>query len=201
MKLKYVGPKVLISHTGINFENNKEDKFVYLNIVVQLIKSLNHKYIKNKIYIYHPDIKRLSDDELYNELKKICPNINSLIKDTDHFSHDNMDESIQRARENEVLSDEDKEVLENNIKIMTNYIIQRSINKKIYYCAVDALAELVKKDNIDYIIVPMFQKFEHVLHSVQGSLQKQRFPIDTKMEIFEKNGELVVELKVINILN
>jgi len=201
MELKYVGPKPIISHTGINFDNNKEDKFVYLNIVVQLLKSLNHKYITDKVYTYQSDMSRLSNDTLYDELKKFCPNINILMDDTDHFAHDDMQDDIKRARENEVLTDIDKETLENNIKIMTNYISQRSVNKKVYYCAVDELAELVKEDNIEYIIVPMFQKFAHVLHSVQGSLKRQKFPIDTKIDIYEEDGKLLAKLKVINILN
>jgi len=200
MELKYVGPKPIISHTGISFDNNKEDKFVYLNIVIQLLKSLNHEYIENKVYTYQADTKRLSNDELYDELKKFCPDIDTLIDNTDHFSHDNMNEEIKRARENELLTDVDKETLENNIKIMTDYIIQRSINKTVYYCAIDKLAELLKKDNIEYIIAPMFQKFAHVLHSVQGSLKRQKFPIDTAMDIYEEDGKLLVKLKVINIL-
>jgi len=201
MNLKYVGPKPIISHTGINFDNNKEDKFVYLNIVVQLLNSLNHEYITDKIYTYQSDMSRLSNDTLHDELKKFCPNIDIMMDDTDHFTHDDIQEHIVRARENEILSDVDKETLENNIKIMTNYITQRSVNKKVYYCAVDALAELVKKDNIEYIIVPMFQKFAHVLHSVQGSLQRQKFPIDTDIDIYEEQGKLLAKLKVVNILS
>ena len=121
--------------------------------------------------------------------------------DTDHFAHDGIQDDINRARENEILTDVDKEILENNIKIMTSYIAQRSVNKKVYYCAVDELAELVKEDNLEYIIVPMFQKFAHVLHSVQGSLKSQNFPIDTKIDIYEEDGKLLAKLKVVNILS
>jgi len=48
MTLKYVGPRPHISHTGIEFDSNKEDKFVYLNFVVQLIKALSHDYFEDK---------------------------------------------------------------------------------------------------------------------------------------------------------
>ena len=81
---------------------------------------------------------------------------------------------------------------------MHDYVVQRSINKSVYYCAINALAELLKKDQIDHIVTPMFQNFAHVLHSVQGVLNKQQFPIDTKLDIFQKDGELVVKLQVIN---
>ncbi len=199
MELKYVGPKPIISHTGINFDNNKEDKFVYLNIVVQLLNSLNHKYIEDKLYTYQPDMSRVSNSELYDELKKFCPKIGSLIEKENHDIRAEVKEHITRAKENNVLTHEDKVTLEKNIQIMRDYLIQRSINKSVYYCAVDALAELVKSDNIDYIVVPMFQKFAHVLHSVQGSLQKQKFPIDTNLEIYEEDGKLLAKLDVINI--
>jgi len=45
----------------------------------------------------------------------------------------------------------------------------------------------------------MFQKFAHVLHSVQGVLLRQKFPIDTKLDMYLENGKLLAKLKVINI--
>lgn len=198
MGLKYVGPKPIISHTGIEFDNNKEDKFVYLNIVVQLLKSLNHKYITDKVYNYQADTSRLSNEDLYNELRRFCPKIEDKMAEENKEICKSIKHDLQRANENKLLKDQDKETLVNNINIMKDYCIQRAINKSIYYCAVDELAELVKEDHIDYIVVPMFQKFAHVLHSVQGSLLKQKFPIDTKMDIYEENGKLLAKLKVIN---
>ncbi|QOY53079.1 hypothetical protein [Candidatus Sulfurimonas baltica] len=194
MEIKYVGPKPIISHTGIDFDNNKEDKFVYLNIVVQLLKSLNHNYIKDKIYTYQTDTSRLSIGDLYQELKKYCPKISSLIEEKRQTTQEEIDHDIKRAEENTILTDEDKKTLENNIKIMSDYMIQRSINKTIYYCAVDLLADVVRNEKIGFIIVPMFQKFAHVLHSVQGSLRKGKNPIDTKLEIYQEDGKLLTKL-------
>ena len=200
MNLKYVGPKPLISHTGIDFDNNKEDKYVYLNIVVQLLKALDHDYFEDKTYTYHTSTKRISSDELYQDLKKYCPDINSLMEKQNHDVEEEINHNLQRAEENDILSKENKEVLQNNINLMHDYLIQRSINKSVYYCAVEALANLLKKDNINHIVAPMFQKFAHVLHSVQGSLRKQKFPIDTALDIYKQDGELVVKLQVINIV-
>jgi len=194
MELKYVGPKPIISHTGIDFDNNKEDKFVYLNIVVQLLKSLNHNYITDKVYTYQSDTSRLSNDELYQELKRYCPKISSLVELENHKTQDEIEHDLKRAQENKILTNEDKVTLENNIKIMSDYMIQRSINKSVYYCAVDELAKLVKNENIGFIVVPMFQKFAHVLHSVQGSLKKGRYPIESNLEIYQEDGKLLTKL-------
>jgi flagellin-specific chaperone FliS len=198
MKLKYVGPKPIISHTGIEFDNNKEDKYVFLNIAVQLLKALDHDYFEDKTYTYEASTQRLSPDELYEELKKLCPNISSLMEKENHNVEDEINHNLQRAQENSVLNEENKTTLQNNINIMHDYIVQRSINKSVYYCVIDLLAELLKKDHIDHVIAPMFQKFAHVFHSIQGSLRKQKFPIDTALDVYEKDGELLVKLQVIN---
>ena len=199
MELKYVGPKPIISHRGIEFDNNKEDKFAYLNIAVQLLKALDHDYFEDRKYIYETASTRLDNGELMKLLKNYCDDVDSLMEKESHNIEDEIYHNLQRAHENTVLNDASKEILENNIKIMHDYLIQRSINKRVYYCVIDALAELLKKDHIDYIVVPMFQTFTHVLHSVQGSLLKQKFPIDTQLDIYQENGQLLSKLKVINI--
>ena len=199
MQLKYVGPKPIISYRGVEFDTNKEDKFIYLNIVVQLIKALSHNYFEDKKYIYKSEEQRLSNDELLRELKNICPDLDRLIDRTDHNIENEIAHNIERANENEVLTDEDKNVLKLNIELMNDYLIQRSINKSVYYCAINSLAQLLKKDHIDYIVTPMFQNFHHVLHSVQGVLEEQKHPIDTKLDIYQKDGVMLIKLQVINI--
>ena len=199
MELEYVGPKPIISHSGIEFDNNKEDKFAYLNIVLQLLKALDHDYFEDRKYVYQSDTNRYSNADLTKQLRRYCPDMDKLINRENHNIEDEIRHNIQRANESDTLNDENKEILKNNIKIMHNYLVQRSINKSVYYCAIDALAELLKKDHIDHIIVPMFQKYAHVLHSVQGALRKQEFPIDTKLDIYQENGKLLAKLQVINI--
>jgi len=198
MQLKYVGPKPIISHTGIEFDNNKEDKFAYLNIVVQLLKAINHDYFEGKVYKYNADTSRVDNKEIYTELKKYCPNIDSLMEKNNHNIEEEIKHNIERAKESDTLKEEDKKTLQNNINIMHDYIVQRSINKSVYYCAINSLASLLKKDNIEYVIAPMFQKFAHVLHSVQGALLKDEFSIHTKLDIYQEDDKLLVKLQVIN---
>ena len=201
MQLKYVGPKPLISHTGIEFDHTKEDKYTYLNILIQLIKALDHDYFENKTYTYNADTKRYNDHELYDELKKYCPQLDRLIEEIAQEVSQDIEKQILKVDDNQILDSESKEVFKKNLQIMKTYMIQRAINKSVYYCGINKLAELVKKDHIDHIITPMFQKFAHVLHSVQGVLKEQKFPIDTKLEIYEENGQLLAKLQAINILD
>lgn len=198
LKLKYVGPKPIISHTGIEFDKNKEDKFKYLNIVVQLIQALDHDYIEGKSYSYE-DI-RLSDVEMLYTLKKYCPDIDKLLDKTTYSVEDEIEHNIQRAHESDTLEEEDKEVLIKNITLMHDYMLQRAVNKSVYYCAMAVLADITQRDHIDHIKTPMYQPFVHVLHSLQGTLLKKRVPIDTQLDIYEQDQQLFVKLKVVNIL-
>ena len=144
----------------------------------------------------HTNILRDSLLKYKIKLDKRNPSFHS--KNDSKAIEDEIQHNLQRAKNSNTLTDEDKRTLQNNINIMHDYLVQRSINKSVYYCAVNYLADLLKKDNISYIIVPMFQKFAHVLHSVQGVLLKNKAPIDTNLEVYQKEGELLVKLQVIN---
>ena len=197
MQLKYVGPKPIISHHGISFDNNKVDKFDYLNIVLQLLNALDHEYIDEKTYTYDTSIKRLDNDKLVDELYRFCPDIDTVVATRDHLIEEEIAKEIQDAKTNSVLSPIDKETLENNITIMHDYLVQRAINKSVYYYAIEQLANLVRKHHLEYIVVPMYEKFVHILHSLQGVLKKQQYPLDTKMEIYQESGALLAKLQII----
>jgi hypothetical protein len=196
-KLKYVGPKPIISHHGISFDNNKVDKFDYLNIVLQLLNALDHDYREDKTYTYDTNTKRLDFKKLTEELYKFCPDLDDVIAKRDHLIEEYFQKELQDARENTVLSAIDKETLENNITIMHDYLVQRAINKSVYYYAVEQLANLVRKHHLEYVVVPMYEKFVHILHSLQGVLKKQKYPLDTKLDIYQEDGKLLAKLAII----
>ena len=199
MTLKYVGPKPIISHTGVEFDTNKEDKYVYLPIVARLLKALDHEYIENKKYLCEEDVD-ISFENMMLVLEKYCPDLDTLLDKTNHNVEEEIEHNLRRANENKQLNSIEKEVLVNNIEIMHNYMLQRSVNKSVYYCAMMALADIVKKDHIEHITTPFFQKYMHVLHSLQGTLLAEKFPIDTALDVFEKDKKLFITLKVISIL-
>lgn len=196
MKLQYVGPKVNISKTGINFDNNKEDKFVYLNIALQLLKALDHEYISDKIYTYDTNSTYIQQKDMERMVHQYCDNIDSVSAEAEDAVKHYLKYEISRAQHSKTLLDDEKEALINNLTIMRSYMIQRTINKTVYYCIINKLADVMKKDHIDYVVAPMFQKFAHVFHSIQGVLRRQKNPIDSKMEIYEENGKLLAKLDI-----
>ena len=199
MHIKYVGPKPIIQHSGIFFDRNKEDKYVYLNIIVQLIKAIDHEYIENKPYTYHTDSKRLGDDEILSVLLEYDPNILDKAEKRLKLTQEEIRVSLDKAHKNKLLDEQNINVLIKNILIMKKYMLQRSFNKSIYYSAIQILADLLKRDHIDYVITPMIEKFIHVFYSVQGVFNADKFPIDSRIDIYEENGELFVKLDVLTL--
>lgn len=196
MKIKYSGPRPIISHTGIAFDHAKEDKYIYFNALVQIFKSVNHDYTADQSYVYNTDMHSMKSDELEFELKAICTNLGALMESQEHDMEDEIEHNLSRAHENSVLNEEEKAVLLSNIETMRNYMIQRSINKRVYYCVIGKIAEIVKEQKIDHVTVPMFSGFAHILHSIQGSLSKLRPAIRSDFFVTTHDGELTARLTV-----
>ncbi|QOP45602.1 hypothetical protein [Sulfurimonas paralvinellae] len=199
-KLAYVGPKPLISHRGIEFDKNQDDKFNYLPVLIELIKALDHDYFEDKQYTFLAHPQELTNTELMQNLSKYCPDLEDLIQKEFSKVDQHITDELKRVRESKTLDIEEKTVFENNLKIMHDYLIHFSVNQAVYTCALKKLAELVAKDHIDYINVPLFQKYAYVLHDLQAVLKDQKHPIDTQLDFIEKDEKVTARLRVINLV-
>lgn len=194
--LKYVGPKALFSVSGISFDNSKEDKFVYLSILAELIEALDHEYLPDQRYAFETGNKPLDETILLDLIRKRPSNLDEQIEYWAVKTTQEIDDDIKRARNNPILSVEERQVLESNLEILRPYRLQRSINKSIYYAGVKLLASIIKQSDIQYITTPMYPKFLHVLHSVQGALRALHPPVDSAIDIYEEQGHLLIQLKI-----
>lgn len=198
MQIKYVGPKPLISKTGISFDSQYDDRYTYLNIAVQLLKALDRQSFEDKTYRYAVDSERLNENDILDGLNEYCINLESTVQEGVKSEEKLIDDELKYAKEDRSISEVEKEALLKNIRMMQNYRLQYATNDALYNCAVESLASRVKQDNIDYVVVPMFQRFASILHSIQDELAKQKFPIDTKMDIYEEDGKLIAKMEVKN---
>ncbi len=198
MQIKYVGPKPLISKTGISFDSQYDDRYTYLNITVQLLKALDHEYFEDKTYQYAVDSGRLTDRDILDGLQEYCGDLDKAVEKSLQTEQTQIDDELKRAKENTTYSELGRGALIKNIQMMEDYRLQFTTNTTLYNCAIQRLAMHVKQDHIDYVVVPMFQRFAAVLHSVQEELARQKFPIDTQMDIYEKDGKLMAKMEVKN---
>lgn len=188
IKLKYVGPKPLYSVSGISFDNSKEDKFVYISIVCELIFAIDHEYQTDTKYTMDTGQKPLDEETILKLFRQKLENFDLYVEKWAEKTRREIDEDIERARHNRLLNEIEKQTLINNIEILRSYRIQRTINKSVYYAGVRILASLMQKGHLEYIITPMFPKFLHVLHSIQGTLRKLHPPVDSDLEIYQEQG-------------
>lgn len=198
MSLKYVGPKPLVSAHGITFDLNKEDKFIYLSIVAELIQALDHTYQDDQRYTYLAMAKPLSADTIFQLIADKDPNLLSKIEVRRSLEEQEIADELERAHNNKILCDEERDVLVRNIELLRTYQVNRAINKTTYYAGINIIADEIKKGHIDYINAPMFPKFLHVFHSIQGALSKLRPPIDSNIDIREHDGHLQVRLEILS---
>ncbi|MBU1643103.1 hypothetical protein KKE54_07050, partial [bacterium] len=194
----YVGPKPVITKSGITFAAEYDDRYTYLNILIQLLYALDKDHFEDKTYQYAIDSKRLNDEELLAGLQHYCGNFEDVLSESIAIENTAINSEIKHVKENDTMDAAEKEALVRNLEVMRNYRLQYATNDTLYNCAVNALAKLIKKEHIDYVIVPMFQRFAAVLHSVQDELMRQNFPIQISMEIYEENGKLMAKMEVKN---
>ncbi len=205
--LEYAGPKPLYySPTGIDFQINKEDKFIYLEALCELIEALDQEYLPDdtlqKGEESHKKVRiggnRYTPQAMFHLLHGYVHALNILIDQRLDETTKMIDEDIDRARHNSHLSSQDRAVLIKNIEIMRSYQLQRSLNKCVYYAGVEALAGIVKMRHIRQLTVTIEPHLLHVLHSLQGALKQLHPPVLTKIDIFEHEEHLLVELEVID---
>lgn len=195
MTLKYAGPKLLFSQSGIHFDTKKEDKYVYLNIAIQLCEALSHEHAPNHVYVYDVTTKHLSDREINAHLSKGFAQKESLWKEAELAAFLYIEHEQQRAQ----IQCTQKETLEAwlaNIDLMKEYLLQRHFNKYIYYALIYKLGSLVAHYRISEIHTPMFHKFVHVLHSLQGALKESKRSLQSEISFYKKEDALMAKLLI-----
>ena len=195
MKLKYVGPRPVISQHGIQFKNGKEDKYVYLMIALQILKSIDKDYDKTKAYSYDTSTKRLSDAEMMEVINSYEDKLNETILSEEESYKLRIKKEIETIKQRGNLKDIEKTAWINNIKLMSNYRIQRAVNKIFYMHCIDHIKNVILRENIKEIDTPFYEKFWHVLQTIQGSLGVGRKSVNTNIEIVaDKKGKMVAKL-------
>jgi len=196
--LCYTGPKPICSATGIDYHATKEDKFIYLGPLCELIDALDCEYQGSEKHNVQISQKYFDDKSIFDLIRNYIPNLDEKIEHRIRETTEDIENDLARARNNLLINPEEREALLNNIEIMRAYQIQRSINKSVYYVGVDILASIIKQHHIGHVSTTMEPKLLHIFHSIQGALRHLQPPIDSEIDIFEKKEHLVVELKILH---
>ncbi|MBA1432048.1 MAG: hypothetical protein FAF04_00275 [Epsilonproteobacteria bacterium] len=114
--LEHVGPKPIISETGIDFDKNHDDKYNYFPALVELLKALDHEYFENKQYTFEANPKNLSNREILDALHSYCPDLETLLKEKEAQVAAEIEEKIETIETNPNLEPDAKIAYKNNSK-------------------------------------------------------------------------------------
>jgi len=196
-KLHYVGPRVEISHHGINYKIAKEDKYVYLTSALQILKNIDNDYDKKPSYSHQFDHKRLEEDNLHTVLQQHERDIEECISDECKRYKQKIQNKIAYIQTLPHLTNIEKEVWIKNIQIMKEYKIQRAMNKMYYFHCIDDIVHLIQHKKIKEITVPFNKNFFHVLNTIKGTLITGKPSLDAKVfRQYDKNENMIAKLTI-----
>lgn len=200
MKIEYAGPRPMISQHGVQFKDGKEDKYVYLMISIQILQAIDKSYDGHQSYSYDTTTKRFSNEEIEKILITHSPTLaDNIQKEEEYYSLKIADER-KTIEERSNLTEDEKKAWVNNLDVMKNYRIQRAINKIYYMHSIELIKDIIMRENIKEIDAPFYEKYWHVLQTIQGSVEAGKYSKHTslKIEKTDVENQMVAKLLIIN---
>lgn len=196
MKLKYVGPKELISPHGISFKNGKDDKYVYIYPAVEIYNAIHHDYKKDVVYTYNIEKKTFEDEEVLNKILSIRANFKDFFEKEIENLKEYLENEIDEVKNHKEYNDLEKEIYKRNLIIMKSYRVQRESNKLVYKHLIETIVDDIFEHKLKEINTPFNEKFWHILQTIQGELSnhKKRSINSTLNVIHEEN--ITISLKI-----
>ena len=195
LKLKYVGPRVEISHHGISYKKDKEDKYVYLMVALEILRDIDNDYEKQSSYSHCYESHTLEDSEVHSILKAYEEEIENHANAEYTLYEEKIKHELAFVKGLSHLSDLEKEVWLKNIELMKSYRLQRAINKIYYEHCIKNIRKLIIHKRIKELITPFNKDFFHVINSLKGTLITGNPSLDATVEE-EKNKDNVMCIKL-----
>lgn len=90
----------------------------------------------------------------------------------------------------------EKKTFINNLEIMKDYKIQRAKNKIFYFHVIDTICEVIHREKIKEINTPFYEKFWHILQTIEGELSSNKYKIKSNLDIIQKDEFLNAKLVI-----
>ena len=197
VKVKYVGPRVEISHHGINYIKDKEDKYVYLMVALEILRDIDNDYEKQASYAHCYERHILDESEVHTLLKMYEEDVEVHVNsEYETYTH-KIKHELEFVKGLSHLSDLEKEVWMKNIELMKSYRLQRAINKIYYEHCITNIRKLIVHKKIKELITPFNKDFFHVINSLKGQLITGKPSLDAAVvEEMNKENEMCIKLSI-----
>ena len=195
-KLKYVGAKPVVSGRGVSFDQSKPDRYTFLHAAIELLEALSFEPKESKdIYLYNIEGKEYSESKLVDLLKKHCSNPEEAYANVQEKTNALIEKYTNRVKENDSISSEDeRKAWLKNIEIMHDYYLQYVTNESAYQCALNALADKIHENHIEYITFPLGRNHGLVLSHLVDVLRDHKPPYDATLSVETKDSGTIGKL-------
>lgn len=191
--LQYVGPRVDISQHGMVYKTHKEDKYIYLVVALEMLKSIDNDYDKQDMYVH--DANEVLDR---GEMEKILGKYKPIVEKQRAKYEKKIEHRIQYIGQLSMLSPLEKEAWIHNVKMMRTYKINRAVNKMYYYQVIQELVHLIQHKRIKEIRVPLNKVFFHVLNTLKGALITDKKSLDASIVgKSTEDGSMILKMNII----
>ena len=192
MKIEYAGPRPMISQHGVQFKDGKEDKYVYLMISIQILQAINKNYDGHRSYSYDTSTKRFTDENIHEILNSYDTTLENDVKKEEVYYSSKINDEIKNIYERDNLTESEKNAWINNLEIMKKYRIQRAVNKIYYMHSIELIKEIIMRENIKEIDTPFYEKYWHVLQTIQGAVEEGRYSKHTSLKIEKIDDDAMI---------
>ncbi|WP_353663132.1 hypothetical protein [Hydrogenimonas sp. SS33] len=190
-------PKPVCSQHGVLFDHSREDRYPYLDILVQLIEAFDRRTVEGETLHFGIKSKPFPSEVTLKKLRRYIPDLERKIGQSVESTEEELEKEMASIRSNPILSETEKEVWIGNLQSMRPYIVQRAINKRVYHEAVEVLADTLVDHHIRYVALPMVGTFHHAVKSLEAALERHKPPARLHSRIHETDSGPVLELEVI----
>ena len=80
---------------------------------------------------------------------------------------------------------------------MKTYRIQRAINKIYYMHSIELIKEIIFRESIKEIDAPFYEKYWHVLQTIQGLVEEGRYSKHTELKIEKQDDHKIIARLII----
>ena len=198
LKVKYVGPRVEISHHGITYKKDKEDKYVYLMVALEILRDLDNDYEQQTSYSHNYVSHPLNETEVHEVLKVYEEDVEAHVASEYARYEEKIKHELAFVKGLTHLTDLEKEVWMKNIELMKAYRLQRAINKIYYEHCIENIRKLIIHKKIKSLITPFNKDFFHVMNSLKGQIIMGKPSLDASIvEEMNKDDEMCIRLQII----
>ena len=195
MELKYVGAKPIVSQHGISFDQNKSDKYTFINSAIELMEALIEQHKDNEVVeLLNFEYQELNGKQMLEKLKLYCDDIDEIFNSREAQAKELISKYIDSVENNNNLTNDEKTAWIGNINVMSDYYLQYITNENAYNSILNALADEIVKRKIKEIIFPVGRNYGLVLGDLASVLTDHKPPVDTKMSFEDRDGQAVGRL-------